>query len=131
MQNSAALLDGVTATGSFAYETTRLLFYAVSHDEMLLTLPSKWKEPNSTFGSLVPKRSVVTLEDLHSAKLPNYMLMAIPGFVILCILEILVGLARGKTLYRVNDAGLWLFSFIYGRRDNLSSHSQQSALVHF
>jgi len=120
MQNSTGgLLEGATAASNFVLETTRLLFYAVSHDEMLLSLPSKWKSPSnstggaSSFGSLLSERSVVTLNDLSSAQLPDYTLMAVPGFVILCVIELFVGLARGKTLYRINDAGTFNFLIFF------------------
>ena len=137
MQNSTGgLLDGATAASNFMWETTRLLFYAVSHDEMLGSLPSKWKSSSnstggaSSFGSLLSERSVVTLNDLSSAKIPEYTLMAVPGFIILCAIELFVGLARGKTLYRINDASqsfmlgavMLLFQCIIGPTVGLSTY---------
>ena len=90
----------------FLGNTLRLCFYAVPHDEMLLALPP-WIKSSST----PQQRNIVTPADLKLADLPDYTMAAIPGFIFLCVMELIVGLYRGKWTYRINDG---LVSFMSG-----------------
>eukprot|EP00949_MAST-11_sp_MAST-11-sp1_P001920 g1920.t1 len=69
---------------------TRLLAYLVPPSEM------------ASFVQHLPSKPAV--KDLFAGgALPDYTGRAIPGFLLLCLLEMLIGFARGKTLYRYND----------------------------
>jgi sterol desaturase/sphingolipid hydroxylase (fatty acid hydroxylase superfamily) len=106
MNQTTSPVDALSLAGAFIGNTLRLSFYAITHDEMLLALPTAWitNTNNET-------RTLVTTDMLKLADLPNYTLAAIPGFVIMCCVEYLVGLCRGKQIYRINDG---LMSFMLG-----------------
>ena len=90
MNQTTSPVDALSLAGAFIGNTLRLSFYAITHDEMLLALPTAWitNTNNET-------RTLVTTDMLKLADLPNYTLAAIPGFVIMCCVEYLVGLCRG------------------------------------
>ena len=95
-----------TALSQLIWDRLRILFYAVPNSEMLESLPSDWLA-----GGMEATQQTILAEDLISAKLPAYTLLAIPGFILLCAVELIVGLARGRNLYRTNDA---IMSFMLG-----------------
>ena len=71
--NQTSPVDALSLAGAFIGNTLRLSFYAITHDEMLLALPTGWINTNNA------TRTVVTTDMLKLADLPNYTLAAIPG----------------------------------------------------
>jgi hypothetical protein len=89
------------------WDQVRILFYAVPQSEMVAHLPVEWRQPHGAAPHAAhaanAQNALVTPELLAEAALPPYTLLAIPGFVLLCTLELLVGLCRGRRLYRASD----------------------------
>lgn len=86
------------------FDSTRILFYGVGPVEMSSKLPIYWRPEYSNQSVYIKNsNSFISVEDIGDAALPPYTLLAIPGFILLCLVELIVGIARGRSLYRVND----------------------------
>ncbi len=88
----------------------RLLAYAVSHEEMiepaLKLRASQWggvEDTNASAPYSGPAPVPVSLEMLRASGVPDILGMAIPGFFMLISLEFVLGLLRGRNVYRLND----------------------------